>query len=127
MSIEEPKALLRDRLNEAMQMRGLRAIDLVDRTGIPKNTLSYYLSGKTEPKADRIYALAVALDVSEAWLLGYDVPLARNPGQKKNDQLAELVARMRNDIEFFNAVAALAELDPAQLLTVTQLLDALRK
>jgi transcriptional regulator with XRE-family HTH domain len=55
------------------------------------------LSGKTEPKADRLYALAVALDVSEAWLLGYEVPIQRKPEQKKNDQLAQLVARMRED------------------------------
>ena len=127
MSKEPQKAQLRDRLQDAMQMRGLRAIDLVDRTGIPKNTLSYYLSGKTEPKADRIYSLAAALDVNEAWLLGYDVPISRNPGQKKNDQLAQLVARMRNDDLFLQAVTDLAGLDAAQLQTVTQLLDALRK
>jgi len=121
------KAQIRDRLREAMNRQGLRAADLVERTGIPKNTLSYYLSGKTEPKADRLYELAVALDVSEAWLLGYEVPIQRKPEQKKNDRLAQLVAKMRSDSNFYNAVSSLAELDAAQLQTVTQLLDALRK
>lgn len=121
------KAQIRDRLREAMKRRGLRAADLVERTGIPKNTLSYYLSGKTEPKADRLYALAVALDVSEAWLLGYEVPIQRKPEQKKNDQLAQLVARMREDDLFFSAVSDLAGLDAAQFQNMAQLLSALRK
>jgi transcriptional regulator with XRE-family HTH domain len=127
MSTGQQKAQLRDRLQEAMQLRGLRAIDLVDKTGIPKNTISYYLSGKTEPKADRLYALAVALDVSEAWLLGYEVPITRKPEQKKNDQLAQLVARLRADNEFFEAVSTLSELDTTQFQTMAQLLSALRK
>lgn len=127
MSTGQQKAQLRDRLQEAMQLRGLRAIDLVDKTGIPKNTISYYLSGKTEPKADRLYALAMALDVSEAWLLGYDVPITRRPEQKKNDQLAQLVARLRTDNEFFEAVSTLSELDTTQFQTMAQLLSALRK
>lgn len=121
------KAQICDRLRQAIELRGLRAVDLVDMTGIPKNTLSYYLSGKTEPKADRLYALARALNVSEAWLLGYDVSMARTDDQKKNDRLAQLVARMKKDSDFFGAVSSLDELDASQLQTVIQLLGALRK
>lgn len=121
------KEHLKDRLQKAMQLRGFRAQDLVDRTGIPKNTMSYYLSGKTEPKADRLYKLAAALDVNEAWLLGYDVQIQRSPAQKKNDQLVELVARMKNEEAFFFAVEKLAALDTAQLETAAKLLGALQK
>jgi transcriptional regulator with XRE-family HTH domain len=121
------KKHLKDRLQIAMDVRGLRAVDLVDRTGIPKVTISYYMSGKTVPRADKLYLLAQALNVSEAWLLGYDVEMARTDDQKKNDQLAQLVVRMRNDDEFFNAVSALADLDESQFQSIAQLLRTLNK
>jgi hypothetical protein len=53
--------------------------------------------------------------------------MVRTDDQKKNDQLTQLVVKMRNDSKFFDAVSSLAELDPEQLQTVTQLLNALRK
>ena len=118
---------IKDRLREAMTLRGFRAVDLVERTGIPKGTISYYLSGHTQPKADRLYLLASALDVSEAWLLGYDVAIHRSDAQKKNDSLAKLIVRLRTDSEFFETVAALDKLDDAQYRGVTQLLAAMNK
>lgn len=121
------KERLQDRLQEAMDRRGLRAVDLVEKTGIPKGTLSYYLSGKTEPKSDRVYILAQALDVNEAWLLGYDVPMERTADQKKNDQLAQLIVKMRMDNDFYNTVSALAALDEEQYKNIAQLVAALNK
>lgn len=118
---------LRDRLRQALTLRGLRATDLVDKTGIPKGTISYYLSGKTEPKADRLYLIAQALDISEAWLLGYDVPMARTVDQKKNDQLAKLVVRLRTDAAFYNLVATLAELPESKYRGFEQLVAALKE
>ena len=113
---------LKDRLREAMEKRGMRAVDLVERTGIPKGTISYYLSGKTEPKADRLYIISQALDINEAWLLGYDVPMARTDDRKKNDQLAKLVARLKRDERFFNTVSALSELTESQYKSIEQLI-----
>ena len=121
------KAEFRDRLREAMELRGRRAVDLVDETGIPKVTISYYLSGKTEPKADRIYWLAKALNVSEAWLLGYDVPLDRADWQKKNDKLAELVVRLRSDTDFFDVVYALGNMPDNEYESFKTLILSRRK
>ena len=103
------KIELKERLREAMEVRGLRAVDIVEKTGIPKVTVSYYISGKTTPRADKLYLIAQALDVSEAWLLGYDVPMARTSDQKKNDQLAKLIVRLRTDEKFYSMVMALNE------------------
>lgn len=115
------------RLKEAMDIRGFRAVDLIDRTGIPKVTLSYYMSGKTEPKADRVYTLAKALDVSEAWLLGFDVPMYRTDEQKKNDALAEIVVRLRKDEKLYNLVVKLADADDDQLELIDKLVSGLAK
>ena len=119
------KKELCDRLQEAMSIRGLRAVDIVEKTGIPKGTISYYISGKTEPKSDRLYLIAQALDVSEAWLLGYDVPMARTIEQKKNDQLAKLIVRLRTDESFYNTVVALGDLPEAKYRSIEQLIAAL--
>lgn len=118
---------LKDRLQEAMDRKGWKAVDLVNKTGIPKNTISYYLSGRTEPKSDRLYILGQALDVSEAWLLGYDVPMHRTDDQKKNDQLAKLIVKLRSDESFFNTVSALAGLPESKYKSIEQLISALKE
>jgi transcriptional regulator with XRE-family HTH domain len=121
------KMELKDRLRQAMDLRGVRATDLVEKTGIPKGTISYYLSGKTEPKADRLYILAQTLDVSEAWLLGYDVAMNRTEDQKKNDQLAKLIVKLRTDNNFYNMVATLADLPESKYRGIEQLVAALKE
>lgn len=123
----ERMAELRDRLREALDKRNMRPVDLMEKTGVPKSALSFYLAGKSKPKADRLYIIAQALDVSETWLLGYDVPMGRTDDQKKNDQLAKLVVRLRADEAFYNTVVALAELDAGQHEAIRQLVATLKK
>ena len=124
---DQRKAKFKDRLGEALAKREIKAIDLSTALNIPKSTVCYYLSGRNEAKSDRVYLIAKYLDVNEAWLMGYDVPMQRDEGQKKNDQLVELTIRLRHDETFANAVARLAELTPAQFATIDQLLADLTK
>lgn len=63
------------RLKEAMDIREKKQIDLVRETGIDKGSISYYLSGRYEPKQDAVNKLAATLNVSGMWLQGYDVPM----------------------------------------------------
>lgn len=121
---ETRRAPISQRLREAMQLRRLRAVDLSDRAGVPKGAISYYLADKSTPKADRLHILARALDVSEAWLMGYDVPMQREDMKKKNDQLARLIVRMRGDGAFREAVSALDMLDDMQLAAVRGMMAA---
>lgn len=67
------------RLQIALDARGMKQVDLVNITGIGKSSISTYLSGEYEPKQKNLYKLAQALDVSESWLMGYDVPMERHP------------------------------------------------
>lgn len=67
------------RLQIALDARGMKQVDLVNITGIGKSSISTYLSGEYEPKQKNLYKLAQALDVSESWLMGYDVPMERRP------------------------------------------------
>ena len=70
---------IRNRLQRGLDIRGMKAIDLCNKTQISKSAISQYLSGYAKPKADRIFIIAKALDVNEAWLMGYDVPMERTP------------------------------------------------
>ncbi len=65
----------RSRLAHAMADKNIKAAELSRRTGISKPRLSQYKSGVYVPKADAICAIARALGVSEAYLLGTtDIP-----------------------------------------------------
>lgn len=55
----------------------MRQSELCQLTKIPKSAMSQYVKGTFEPKQDRVELLAKALQVSEAWLMGYDVPMER--------------------------------------------------
>ena len=72
------------RISEALQYRKMRQADLCKLAKVPKSSLSLYLSGAYEPKQDRIYDMARVLNVSEAWLMGYDVPMARQDHQNNS-------------------------------------------
>lgn len=74
------------RLEQIMRSRNMRQVDILNaaepyckKYGIKlgKNDMSQYVSGKVEPKQDKLTILGLALNVSEAWLMGYDVPAER--------------------------------------------------
>lgn len=114
-----------DRLREAMQAADKKQTDLVEATGLNKSTISRYLSGAMAPKSKAIGLLSRALNVSEMWLWGYDVPMSRTPEQKKSDAMISVVAKMRKDPEFFNVVSMLADLPAEQYASIKQLISAL--
>ena len=75
-----------ERLKQIMKERSMRQIDILnsakpycERYGVKlgKNALSQYVSGKVEPGQEKLSILGIALNVSEAWLMGYEVPMNR--------------------------------------------------
>lgn len=66
-----------ERLNEALKARGKRAIEVSKETGIDPSSISNWRHGRYDATQTGIYLLARSLNVSEAWLMGYDVPMER--------------------------------------------------
>ena len=60
------------RLSAALHVRGMKQVELCNKTGISKSSMSQYIKGNFEPKQDRVEAISRALNVNEAWLMGYD-------------------------------------------------------
>lgn len=117
------KASISSRIRKAMDIRNMKAVDICEKTGIPKSSISMYLSGKVEPKSDRLYLIAKCLDVAESWLLGYDVPMERTQAQKNNDALSDIVVMLRTDEEFFSIVEKISKMDPEKRKSLNALLD----
>lgn len=74
------------RLKEIMAQRGLKQADVLRmaqpycekyKIKMGKSDLSQFVSGKVEPGQWKLTILGLALDVSEAWLMGLDVPMER--------------------------------------------------
>ena len=75
-----------DRLKEIMRIRDMKQADLARATGLAKGGISNYITGRYEPKSDVISKLAKALNCSEMWLWGYDVPMERQNNVSPEDE-----------------------------------------
>ena len=75
------------RIKKAMNLRALTQSDIVEKTNIKKSALSQYISGKITPRQNAIDELSTILNVSEPWLMGYDVPMERNIKIEKDTHL----------------------------------------
>lgn len=68
---------LKNRLKKALSNMNMKPIELSEITKIPKSSISQYMSGYTKPNGERVYLISKALNISEAWLMGFDVPMER--------------------------------------------------
>lgn len=100
-----------ERLKQIMSARNLRQVDILEAAEpyckkygvkIGKNALSQYVSGKVDPGQERLTILGLALGISEAWLMGYEVPMDRNVKPTGN----EASGRTREYVELFELLTA---------------------
>ena len=95
------------RLNRIMTERNLRQVDILERVKpfcikydikMNKSDLSQYVSGKVEPSQEKLVVLGMALNVSEAWLMGFDVPMERTASTKESSPKIMQYYEKLNDI-----------------------------
>ncbi|MBR4260628.1 MAG: DUF739 family protein [Clostridia bacterium] len=77
------KESISTRLKQLMSECDLRQVDILKKAqpyckkyniNLGRNDISQYISGRVEPSQQKLSLLAEALNVSEIWLMGYDVP-----------------------------------------------------
>lgn len=62
---------LAERIQHAMEVRGMSQADLARATGIATSNIAYIVTGKTkDPRFDSVLKIAKALDVSLDYLAG---------------------------------------------------------
>lgn len=80
------KVDIKERIKQGLEIREITQTQLAARANIDKGQLSSYISGKYKPRQNNIDALAAALNVNEAWLMGFDVPMERASNNVETDQ-----------------------------------------
>ena len=85
-----------------MNLRGLKQVDIqrkcepyCEKFGVKmnKSDLSQYVSGKVEPSQYKLMILGMALNVSEAWLMGFDVPMKKELSSSEAEGDIELIEK----------------------------------
>lgn len=75
------------RLNRILKEKGLRQVDLLEmcepyckkyNVKLSRSDLSQYITGKVKPRQDKLTVMALALGVTEGWLMGYEVDKNRS-------------------------------------------------
>lgn len=93
-----------ERLHEIMTDLDLKQADIIERAKpfselygakLSRSDLSQYCSGKVEPRREKLFLLAAALDVDEAWLTGYDVPRSKHSEAEVSSIQKDMVARIK--------------------------------
>ena len=118
---EERQERCGKRIAQALAIRGMKQSELCKLANIPKSSLSLYLSNAYEPKQDRIFLMARVLNVSEAWLMGYDVPMERSKNKNTNDKRT-LTEGEEMLLELFNQVP-----EESQQMVLEMIRAALKK
>ena len=115
------------RIQEGLELRGLKQADLVEKTGISKGALSSYISGRYTPKQTNIYLIAKALDVNEAWLMGADVPMEREESfltKRDTKDIEKILDMTRAQLE--NQEGLMFDGDPASPEAIESILSAMQ-
>lgn len=121
-----------DRLKQIMSERNLRQVDILEmckpycqkyNIKLGRNDLSQYVTGKVEPGQKKLTILGMALNVSEAWLMGFDVPISRTIS---NEDIGNAFAN-DNLFEVINNISALSPQEKNHFTNYLQLLEINRK
>ncbi len=112
------------RFRKALAVRDMKQVDIVNATKIPKGSLSQYYTGFVEPKSDRVYLIAKALDVNPVWLMGVDAPMEVS---KENDVTQDLLATVSKSADLRRLISYYLSFNDKQKETVLNLAESLTK
>ena len=118
------------RLQELMHIKNINQVDLCQRTGIPKSSMSMYLSGERSPRQNRLSQIAEKFNISEAWLMGYDVPMERTDSlsgetlsQKDKRDILDIISSTK--AELLSQEGLMFDGDPASPEAIESIINAM--
>lgn len=125
------------RLKKLMEDRNLKQVDILEKckpfcekfnVKISKSDLSQYVSGKVEPGSKKLTILGLALNVNEAWLMGYDVTMERNDNtnNKVNTNSSDIIDELNGVYLSFAREAQKSGIHPDDLKLAIETIRKLR-
>ena len=113
-----------ERLRTVMSERKLKQVDILNLSEpfckeygvqLKKNDLSQYVNGKSSPGQFKLTILSRALNVSEAWLMGYDVPAQNSESSSTNTTVPnkEKLELTSHEKQLITAYRSHPEMQPA--------------
>lgn len=84
------------RLQQAINFNKIKPIELAEKTGIGKSSISCYLSGYYKASSKHLSLLAKELGVTEAWLLGLSNETTLKEPEVTYDEIEELYRKYKH-------------------------------
>lgn len=115
------KEVMAKNLRYFVEKSGKSQKELSEIFEVSTSTFSDWIKAKKYPRIDKIEMMANYFKILKSDLIEEKTEEHRKM-QKKNNVTADIVLRMQSDEDFYNAVIALHELDPAKLSGLLNLL-----
>lgn len=117
------KDIFATNLKRLMALNEKSRKDISESLGISYYTVTDWVKGKKYPRMDKVEMLAQYFGVLKSDLIE-DKSEEHKTMQQKNSTLADITVRMRTDSEFFSLMEGINQLDPVQLASVKQVVNA---
>lgn len=120
------KDIFASNLKRYMALNDKSRKDISEDLGISYYTVTDWVKGKKYPRMDKVEMLANYFGVLKSDLIE-DKSEEHRTMQQKNSTLADITVRMRTDKEFANLIEGINQLNPEQLASIKQVVDAFLK
>ena len=101
---QEPIESCANRIRKALSVRNMTQSELCRRTKIATSAMSEYIKGLYDPKQDKIYIMAQALNVDPVWLMGFDVPMEKEDKKISPNEDGSLTEGERVMLDLFRQI-----------------------
>jgi transcriptional regulator with XRE-family HTH domain len=123
MNNEWSKDVFAKNLRYYMEKSGKNQKEMAAIIGVSAPTFNEWLKGKKFPRIDKVEKIAQYFGILKSDLIEEKTKEHREM-QQKNSILTDLTIRMRTDDDFADLMKGISQLDPVQLASVKQVVDA---
>lgn len=117
------KNIFAENLKKYMEEAGKTRQDVCQALGFNYYTFTSWVNGSKYPRMDKVEMLANYFGIQKSDLIEEKIT---EEMKKDHGTIADTVARMRTDADFFNIVDRVLKMDRSELAGVQQMLDALK-
>lgn len=78
------------RLKEIIDYKGIKQAELARQLKVDRSTITKYINGENTTTTSRLDDIANYFNINPAWLLGYDVPMEKNPFKNRLKEAMQL-------------------------------------